>query len=143
MNDDGNAVGSEKDILLTIKGKWFSRLAILSKPVGGAIQAVCAIVRWRRRGRVIAKGYTRRDVGSGVMAKQELDAFIVSALEILPQRTPSTEDARAVLMGSWQRNIDRLVAATSYRGKLKRSVRWARGWRPRPERRGSRWARIC
>jgi hypothetical protein len=111
MNDDGNAVGSEKDILLTIKGKWFSRLAILSKPVGGAIQAVCAIVRWRRRGRVIAKGYTRRDVGSGVMAKQELDAFIVSALEILPQRTPSTEDARAVLIAQGIITADGELAA--------------------------------
>jgi hypothetical protein len=111
MNDDGNAVGSEKDILLTIHGKLFSRLAILSKPVGGAIQAVRAIGRWRRRGRVIAKGYTRRDVGSGVMAKQELDAFIRSALEILPQRTASTEDARAVLIAEGIITVDGELAS--------------------------------
>jgi hypothetical protein len=84
MNDDGKvaAVGGGKDIFLTINGKWFSHLTIFSKPVGGAIQAFHAIVRWR----------------SDVMARQELDAFIRSALEILPQRTASTEDARAVLI---------------------------------------------
>jgi hypothetical protein len=100
MNDDGKvaAVGGEKDIFLTINGKWFSRLAIFRKPVGGAIQAFRAIVLWRRRGRVIAKGYTQRDVGSGVMARHELDAFIRSALETLPQRTASTEDDRAILI---------------------------------------------
>jgi hypothetical protein len=57
MNDDGKvaAVASEKDIFLTINGKWFSRSAIFSKPVGGAIQAFRAIVRWRHRGRLLPK----------------------------------------------------------------------------------------
>ena len=75
-------VGGEKNIFLTINGTWFSRLAIFSKPAGGAIQAFRAVVRWR----------------SDVMARRELDGFIRSALEMLPQRTASPEDARAVLI---------------------------------------------
>jgi hypothetical protein len=54
----------------------------------GVIQAFCVVVRWRRRWRVIAKGYTQ----------QELDAFISFALETLPPRTDSTEQARARLI---------------------------------------------
>jgi hypothetical protein len=63
MNDDDKvaAVGGERDIFLAINGKWFSRFPIFIKPVGGAIQTFRAVVRWRRRGRVITKGYTRRD----------------------------------------------------------------------------------
>jgi hypothetical protein len=98
--EDGKvaAVGGEKDVFLTINGNRFSRLAIFSKPVAGVNQAFYALMRWRRRGRVIAKGYARREVGSGVMRRQELDAFIRFALETLPQRTASTEEARAVLI---------------------------------------------
>jgi hypothetical protein len=113
MNDDGKvaAVGGEKDIFLTNNGKWFSRSAIFSKPVGGAIQAFRAIVRWLRRRRVITKGYIQRDVGSGVMARQEFDSFIRSALQRLPQRAPSSEDARAVLIAEGIITADGELAA--------------------------------
>jgi hypothetical protein len=53
----------------------------------------------RRRGWVIAEGYTRREVGNGVIRRLELDAFIPFALETLPQRTASTEEARDALIG--------------------------------------------
>jgi hypothetical protein len=100
LSANAAAVGAEKDIFLTINGTWFSRLAIFSKPVGRAIQAFRAIVRRRRRVRVIAKGFTRREleVESGVVTEQELEAFIRFASETLPERTDSGEDARAVLI---------------------------------------------
>jgi hypothetical protein len=100
MSDDGKvaAVGGEKDIFLTINGRWFSRLTIFSKPVTGVIQAFYAIMR---RGRVIAKGYTR----------WEVDAFIRFALETLPQRTASTEEARAVLIAEGILTADGELAA--------------------------------
>jgi hypothetical protein len=62
VSDDGNvaAVGGEKDIFLTGIGSWFSRLAIFSKPVARAIQAFCAILRWRRR-----RGVLRKDILGG------------------------------------------------------------------------------
>jgi hypothetical protein len=63
-------------------------LTIFSKPVGAAIRPFFAIVRRRRRGRVIAEGYTQQD----------LDAFIRFALETLPERTTSTDEARAILI---------------------------------------------
>jgi hypothetical protein len=47
----------DEDIFLTINGSWFWRLALFSKSVAGVNQAFYAISRWRRRGRVIAKGY--------------------------------------------------------------------------------------
>jgi hypothetical protein len=75
---------------LTIDCSWFSRLAIFSKLVAGVIQAFWAVARWRRKGRVIAKG--------GVVSEHELDAFISFALETLPPRTDSTEEARALLI---------------------------------------------
>jgi hypothetical protein len=113
MSDDGKvaAVGGEEDIFLTINGRSFSRLTIFGKPVAGAIRAFCAIARWRRRGRVIAKGYTRREVGSGVMTRPELDAFIRFALETLPQRTASTEEARVVLIAEGILTADGELAA--------------------------------
>jgi hypothetical protein len=49
-------------------------------------------------GRVIAKEYTRREVGGGLMTRRELEAFIRFALQTLPERTASTEEARAVLI---------------------------------------------
>ena len=102
MNDDGKAgvVGGGNDIFLTINGKWFSRLAIFSKPVGAAIRAFCAIVRRRRRVRVIAKRFARREVESGLVTEQELEAFIRFACETLPKRPDSGEDARDVLIAS-------------------------------------------
>ena len=113
MNDDGKvaAVAAENNTFPTINDAWFSRLVTFGKPVGGVIQAFHAIVRWQRRGRVIVKEYTRRDVGSGVMAKQELDAFIRSALQVLPQRTASIEDARAVLIAEGIITADGELAA--------------------------------
>jgi hypothetical protein len=83
MSDDGKvtAVGARK---------------IFSKPVGGAMQAFCTIVRWLRG--IIAKAYTQREVVGGAITRQELDAFIDSALEILPQRIDYAEEDRAVLI---------------------------------------------
>jgi hypothetical protein len=78
----------------TVNCSRFSRLAIFSKPITGLIQASCAVVRWRRRARVIGKGYTR----SGVVSEQELDAFICFTLETSPPRTDSTEEAHALLI---------------------------------------------
>jgi hypothetical protein len=69
---------------------FFSRLAIFSKLVAGVTHAFWAVARWRRRGRVIAKG--------GVVSEHELDAFISFALETLPPRIDSTEEARALLI---------------------------------------------
>jgi hypothetical protein len=57
-------------------------LVIFSKLVVGMIKAFCAVVRWRRRGRVIAKGYTQ----------QELDALIRFACGTLPECTDSAEE---------------------------------------------------
>jgi hypothetical protein len=79
-------------------------LAIYSKFVAGAIRAFCAVVRF-------AKGYTRRDVKSGVLSEQELDAFIRSALETLPERTDSIEEARVVLIAAGIITADGELAA--------------------------------
>jgi hypothetical protein len=97
MSDDGKvaAVGGAKDIFLAINGTWFSRLAIFSKPVGRAIQAFRTIVRWR----------------SDVMTRRELDAFIDSALKILPQHVGSAEEDRAVLIAEGIITADRELAA--------------------------------
>jgi hypothetical protein len=65
-------------------------LATFSKLVAGVIQAFRAVLRSRRRGWVIAK--------DDVVSEQELDAFISFALETLPPRTDSTEEARALLI---------------------------------------------
>jgi hypothetical protein len=45
------------------------------------------------------------------VAKRELDGFIRSALEILPQRTASPEDARAVLIAEGIITVDGELAA--------------------------------
>jgi hypothetical protein len=99
MSDDGKvtAVGARK---------------IFSKPVGGAIQAFCTIVQWL--GGVFAKAYARREVRGGVIAGQELDAFIDSALEILPQRIDCAEEDRAVLIAEGIITTDGELA-TEYR----------------------------
>jgi hypothetical protein len=73
-----NGLG-EKDIFLTINCSWLSRLAIFSKLVALAISAFSAVGRWRRRGRVIAKGHTRREVRSGVVSEQELEKTATEA----------------------------------------------------------------
>jgi hypothetical protein len=65
------------------------------------IQAFCAVVRWRRRGQVIAEGYTQQD----------LDAFIRFACETLPERTDSTEEARALLIADGILTADGELAA--------------------------------
>jgi hypothetical protein len=46
-----------------------------------------------------------------IARQQELDAFIRSALEILPQRTASTEDARTVLIAEGIITADGELAA--------------------------------
>jgi hypothetical protein len=109
MSDDGKvaAVRDEQDIILTVNGTWFSGLATFVKSVDGAIQAFCAIVRWRR----IAKGYTRRKVGSGTTTRQGLDAFIRSSLETFAQRTASAQEARAVLIAEGIITADGELAA--------------------------------
>ena len=113
MNDDGKvaAVAAENDTFPTINDAWFSRLVTFGKSVGGAIQAFRAIVRRR----------------SDVIARRELDDFIRSALEILPQRTASAEEARAVLIAEGIITADGELAA-EYRpagdsGKLQGSRR--------------------
>jgi hypothetical protein len=97
MSNDGKvaAVGGAKDIFLAFNGTWFSRLAIFSKPVGQAIQAFRTIVRWR----------------SDVMTRRELDAFIDSALKILPQHVGSAEEDRAVLIAEGIITADGELAA--------------------------------
>jgi hypothetical protein len=97
MSDEGRVavVGAEKDIFPTTNGTWFSRLALFSKRVGGAIQAFCAIVRRR----------------SDVRTREELDAFINSALETLPPRRVPTEDARALLIAEGIITADGELAA--------------------------------
>jgi hypothetical protein len=59
----------------------------------------------------VAKGYNRRELESGLMRRQELDAFIRFALETLPQRTASTEEARAVLIAEGIITADGELAA--------------------------------
>jgi hypothetical protein len=76
-------------------------LAIFNKLVVRMIQAFRAVVRWRRRGQVIAEGYTQQD----------LDAFIRFALETLPERTTSTDEARAVLIAEGIITADGELAA--------------------------------
>jgi hypothetical protein len=60
---------------------------------------------------VIAKGYTRREAGSSAMTRQELKAFIRFALEALPRRTASTEEARAILIAEGIITADGELAA--------------------------------
>jgi hypothetical protein len=84
-----------------INFSWFSRLAIFSKLAAGVIKAFRAVVRWRRRGRVIANGNTQ----------QELDAFICFALKTLPERVDSMEDARALLIAEGIITADGELAA--------------------------------
>jgi hypothetical protein len=94
-------------------------LAIFSNPIGRVFQAFCAIVRRQRRRRVIAKGYTRREVESGVVTERELDAFIRFACETLPERTESGEDARALLIAEGIITADgELAAEYRHSGKL-------------------------
>jgi hypothetical protein len=102
LSDDGKAaeVSSEKDIFLTIAGRWFSHLAIFGKPMARAIQAFCAIVQWRRRG----PGYCQSP-------RRELDAFIRFAIETLPQSNASPEEARAVLIAEGIITADGELAA--------------------------------
>jgi hypothetical protein len=70
VSEDGKvaAVGAEKDNSPTINGTWFSRLAIFSKRVRGAIQAFCAIVRGRRSPRRLP-GQRRRQHGSSPLSE--------------------------------------------------------------------------
>jgi hypothetical protein len=95
------AVGGGNLAVVAVSIAAGSGLAIFSKLIVRVIQAFCAVVRRRRRGRVIAKGYTQ----------QELDAFISFALEILPPRTDSTEEARALLIAEGILTADGELAA--------------------------------
>jgi uncharacterized protein (UPF0548 family) len=86
-------------------------LAIFSKPVGAAIRAFCAIARRRRRVRVIAKGFIRRERESRIVTEQELEAFIRFAYETLPDRPDSGEDARAILIAEGIITVDGELAS--------------------------------